>query len=162
MRRKCTCKQRTCLSTPALPERLLCSMFRKNDEFMSGLGLRYEPSVIVADEWQASASKLTVGQRMIPHVFICAADARPVNIQDRLPADARFKVLVFVGDITDSDTAARVRILADSLVAPAHFLKRYGHGGDNTVFDILCISASSKDAVDYTGGYSLTPNALRL
>ncbi|KAL1941310.1 hypothetical protein VTO73DRAFT_7522 [Trametes versicolor] len=132
------------------PERPLCSMFRKNDEFMSGLGLRYEPSVIVADEWQASASKLTVGQRMVPHVFICAADARPVNIQDRLPADARFKVLVFVGDITDKDTAERVRTLADSLVAPAHFLKRYGHGGDGTVFDVLCISASSKDAVDFT------------
>lgn len=137
-------------------------MFRKNDEFMSGLGLRYGPSAIVAGEWQASASKLTVGQRMVPYVFLCAADARPVNIQDRLPADARFKVLVFVGDITDKDTAARVHTLADSLVAPTHFLKRYGHGGDNTVFDVLCITASSKDAVDYTGGYSPTPDALRL
>ncbi|KAI0675874.1 FAD binding domain-containing protein [Trametes maxima] len=123
-------------------------MFRRNDGFMSGLGLRYEQSAIVKGDYQESASKLTVGEHMVPHIFLCAADARPVNIHDMLPADMRFKVLIFVGDMADGPTAEGVCDLADRLAAPKSFLRRYGHGG--RVFDVLCISASSKDAVDYT------------
>ncbi|KAI0628053.1 FAD binding domain-containing protein [Trametes polyzona] len=125
-------------------------MFRKNDEFMSGIGLQYAPSTIVVDQWQACATKLIVGQRMVPHIFLSAADARPVNIHDKLPADTRFKILVFVGDITDEVATGRIRGVAEKLSAPESFLQRYGHGGGDTVFDVLCISASNKDAVDYT------------
>ncbi|KAI0642306.1 FAD binding domain-containing protein [Trametes meyenii] len=123
-------------------------VFRENDGFMSGLGLRYQQSAIAVDDFQESASKLTVGKHMVPHIFLCAADARPVNIHDMLPADMRFKVLVFVGNMADKPTAADVRDLADKLAAPESFLRRYGHGGQ--IFDVLCVSASSKDAVDYT------------
>ena len=50
---------------------------------------------------------------MVPHIFLSAADARPVNIHDKLPADTRFKILVFVGDITDEVAAGRIRGVAE-------------------------------------------------
>ncbi|KAI0361721.1 hypothetical protein OH77DRAFT_1469669 [Trametes cingulata] len=126
----------------------LHDMFRRNGQFTSGIGIRYEPSPIIHKQHQEYAANLIIGERMLPHVFICAADARPVNIHDMLPADTRFRVLVFVGDITDQAIAADVRALGEQLEAPEGFLKRFGHG--RQLFDVLCISASSKQSVDWT------------
>ncbi len=126
-------------------------MFAKNTGFTSGLSLHYEPSAIVDNRFQTCASQLIVGERMLSIDFICAADARPVNIQDMLPADMRFKILTFVGNIADEATAARVRALAEQLAESDCFLQRYAHAGKDSAFDLICISASSKDDVDYTG-----------
>ncbi|KAJ3002531.1 hypothetical protein NUW54_g5798 [Trametes sanguinea] len=128
----------------------LHDMFRRNGQFTSGIGVRYDPSAIVHNAYQAAATNLIIGERMVPHVFICASDARPVNIHDMLPADTRFKVLVFVGDITDEEVAARVHSLGEKLSAPDSFLCRFGHGGISAVFDVICISASNKQNVDWT------------
>lgn len=107
--------------------------------------------MIVHTQHQSLASKLIVGERMIPHVFVQAADIRPVNIHDKLPSDTRFKLLVFAGDIADEETKAGLRALAERLDAPEGFLRKYGQGDYHKVFDILCICAAKKDNVDYTG-----------
>ncbi|KAI8995217.1 FAD binding domain-containing protein [Trametes punicea] len=127
----------------------LHDMFRRNGQFTSGIGVRYDISPIVNNTYQAFAANLIVGERMLPHVFICASDARPVNIHDMLPADMRFRVLVFVGDIKDEAIAAQVYRLGEQLAAPDSFLKRYARGGSNNVFDVLCISHASKYDVDW-------------
>ena len=44
---------------------------------------------------------------MPPQIIIRAADARPFELQDLLPADTRFKVLIFAGDFADAVKAAR-------------------------------------------------------
>ncbi|KAI0773242.1 FAD binding domain-containing protein [Trametes elegans] len=131
--------------TPGREERFR-EMFEKNADFMSGLTLRYEPSSIVNNQFQACAPQIVVGERIPPHVFICAADARPVNIHDMLPADTRFKIVFFVGDITDASIAELVQDLAGRLDKPGSFLQRH----DSRAFDVLCVSASSQHAVDYT------------
>ena len=55
--------------------------------FTSGIGVHYAPSSIINDVNQSLASKLIIGQRILPHVFIRCADARPYELQDLLPAD---------------------------------------------------------------------------
>ncbi|KAI0773243.1 FAD binding domain-containing protein [Trametes elegans] len=135
----------------------LHDMFRKNGQFTSGIGLRYNPSAIVHNQYQTHASQLIVGERMLPHIFVCASNARPVNIHDMLPADTRFKILAFVGNIRDTTVVERVRSLGEKLAAPDSFLCRYGHDGHSKVFDVVCISASSKHDVDWTD----FPTALR-
>ncbi|KAI0675863.1 FAD binding domain-containing protein [Trametes maxima] len=118
--------------------------------FTSGIGVHYEPSAITHAQHQAVASKLIVGERLIPHVFVRAADARPYDIQDVLPSDARFKVLVFTGNILDTAQAARVKALAEELDRPESFYHRFGHGDPSKVFDVLSISAAKKQDVNYT------------
>ena len=113
--------------------------------------MRYEASAIVNKQHQSCATKLVIGERMIPHVFVQAADIRAVNIHDVIPSDTRFKVLVFVGNVAVAETMARVRALADKLDAPNSFLHRYGQGDYHKVFDILCICAARKDEVDFIG-----------
>ncbi|KAL7280448.1 hypothetical protein ACG7TL_005378 [Trametes sanguinea] len=134
--------------TPDVSHEELHNMYMENGEYVSGVELQYAVSPVVVNDHQAVASKLSIGKRMIPHVFIGAADAVPVDIQDKLLADLRFKVLVFVGDITDKDVANKLQKLTEKLQEPDGFLGRYDHAGK--VFDLLGISASSKDAVDYT------------
>ncbi|KAI0730595.1 FAD binding domain-containing protein [Earliella scabrosa] len=117
--------------------------------FTSGIGVHYESSPITAHQHQSCASKLVVGERLIPHVFIRAADARPYNIQDLLPSDTRFKILVFAGNTANAAQAARVQALEEEMNRPEGFLKRFGRGEPTKVFDILSISSAKKQEVNY-------------
>jgi len=62
-------------------------------EFTSGIGVHYSPSTIVDPKHQKYAENLIIGKRILPQIFVRAADMCPVDIQDMLPADVRFKVL---------------------------------------------------------------------
>ena len=126
-------------------------MLETSHGFLSGIGIRYEPSIIVDPRHQSCATKLVVGERMIPHDFLGAANAIPVNIHDMLPSDTRFKILVFVGDISVEATMDRARALAERMDAPEGFLKRFGQGVHEKVFDVLCICATENDKMDFTG-----------
>ncbi|KIP05547.1 hypothetical protein PHLGIDRAFT_91984 [Phlebiopsis gigantea 11061_1 CR5-6] len=119
--------------------------FQTFGAFTSGIGIHYSPSAIVHTAHQAHATALVVGQRMLPHVFVRAADARPFEIQDLLPADTRFKLLVFAGDTTDAAQLARVRALATALEDGV-----YGRFGGAAVFDVMAVCAATKEKVNYT------------
>ena len=90
---------------------------------------------------------------MPPQVFIRAASGRPVEIQDLLPADTRFKILVFAGNISVKKDKDKLQALADSLNMSENFLRRHGRGdvGSWEVFDVLCFSSAKQDQVDYLG-----------
>ncbi|KAH9893347.1 FAD binding domain-containing protein [Cubamyces lactineus] len=115
--------------------------------FISGLGLRYGPSAIVNPEYQSLAPGLVVGERVVPQMFIGAADGQPFEIQDLLPADLRFKVLVFGGNISIQGDLERLKEVAIAMDAPESFLRRFGHG--DGVFDVLCFSSAKQETTDY-------------
>ena len=82
---------------------------------------------------------------MPPHVFVRAADMRPIEIQDLLPSDVRFKLLFFVGNLTETRTA-ELNLLAGELSKPSSFLCKYSPDGSiTTVFDIITIAAGKED-----------------
>ena len=141
--------------------RCVLRLFKTFNGFASGIGIRYAPSTLVRPAHQACAHKLIVGERMIPHTFVQAADVLPVNIHDHLPSDTRFKVLVFVGDIARPEVLARVRALAEEMGGPAHFVRRFGGQGDEyqQVFDFLCVCASKKEDVDWIGELAVEPRS---
>ena len=101
--------------------------------------------------------------RILPHVFIRAADARPFELQDLLPADTRFKILIFAGDTTLPAQKSRLEKLAEDIVGDEHgFLRKFGKGEGSDelwsdgkglgrdVFDVLVIGSAKKDKVNYT------------
>ncbi|CCM01361.1 uncharacterized protein FIBRA_03411 [Fibroporia radiculosa] len=118
--------------------------------FTSGIGVHYQPSAIVHTQHQSFASKLIIGQRMLPHIFIRAADSQPVELHDLIPSDTRFKVLVFTGDTTDTTQLDHVRALAEDMNGPQRFLKKFGHGNTSGVFEVLSISSAKKRYSNYT------------
>ena len=96
---------------------------------------------------QEHASKLIIGERVLPQTFIRAADMRPYEIQDLLPADTRYKVLVFAGDTSDVAQLERVRALATAVDSQSGFYRTFGSAD---VFDVLTISSAPKEKVNYT------------
>jgi len=116
--------------------------------FSTGIGIHYTQSAIVHNTNQAKAPGLVIGQRVIPQVFLRAADGRPYEIQDLLPADTRFKVLVFAGDSGNAERKVKLNKLAEEMKG---VLDPYAPAGDVTkVFDILTISTTKKEKVLYT------------
>ena len=84
-------------------------------------------------------------------MFVRAADGRPYELQDLLPSDTRFKILVFAGNTADTAQAARVQALAEAMGSPGSFLSKFGRGKQGRVFDVLSISSAKKAEVNYIG-----------
>lgn len=85
--------------------------FKTFGAFTSGIGIHYAESTIVNAKHQSVAKNLIIGQRMPPQVIVRAADARAYELQDLLPSDARFKILVFAGDTANPAQRAKVEKL---------------------------------------------------
>jgi len=86
---------------------------------------------------------------MLPQIFVRAADIRPIDIQDMLPADVRFKVLFFVGNLTET-RASELKLLAEESNKPSSVFRKYSLDGNiSTVFDIITITAGTKDDTNY-------------
>ncbi|KAI0339685.1 hypothetical protein BDW22DRAFT_1361261 [Trametopsis cervina] len=117
--------------------------------FTSGIGIHYAPSAIVNTAHQVAASNLVIGQRMLPHVFVRVADGRPFEIQDLLPSDTRFKVLVFAGNTTEEGQMSLVNAFATELEDKDGFFRRHGEENPSKMFDILAISSQPKDKLNY-------------
>ena len=85
---------------------------------------------------------------MLPHIFIRAADARPYELHDLLPANTKWKLLVFTGDIgpESPNQIQKVTQLAEKLGGTDGLLSRYADGA----FDTLTICATEKGQINYT------------
>ncbi|KIK79159.1 hypothetical protein PAXRUDRAFT_16476 [Paxillus rubicundulus Ve08.2h10] len=118
--------------------------------FTSGIGVHYGSSVIVADTHQSLASNLIIGERVPPQKFLRAADAWPFELQDLLPSDFRYKVLVFTGNFSDCRQKERAESLVKDLEKPESFLTKYGSAGSSgSRFDFITISKTRKEKVNY-------------
>lgn len=121
-------------------------VFQMFGEFSSGTGVHYAPSTITNTTYQSLAPNQLIGTRILPQVFIRVADARPYEIQDLLPADTKFKVLVFAGDTTQHEQLERVNQLAEDISTGEHgFLQKLNRDW----FDVWTISSGKKEKVNY-------------
>ncbi|KAG1795072.1 FAD binding domain-containing protein [Suillus plorans] len=133
------------------PEHFL-EIFKQFGGFTSGIGVHYDPSVATLDKNQELASGVVIGERFPPYKFIRAADAWPFEIQDLLPADFRFKLLVFTGDFSEPLQQARVESMVATMQKPESFLNRYAtssKGAENSRFDIITISKGRKEGFNF-------------
>jgi phenol 2-monooxygenase len=134
---------------PAIGTRLKLQICRAGSTFVtlySGIGIRYTKSSIVSGERQDIAHKLVLGERMHPATVVRAADGWPHNVQDLLPSDARYRVLVFAGNITEDNQLSRVRELSKALDTP--FWRKDSDAKKEDVLDILAFAHGVKSPVD--------------
>jgi phenol 2-monooxygenase len=89
--------------------------------------------------------------RTPPQIIIRAADGRPVELQDLLVADARFKILVFTGKPEGNDVLAAA---AQSLESTLNAV--YGDKYQDVV-DIITICVGSAMEMEY----NIVPAVLR-
>ena len=120
-------------------------IFQTFGGFTSGIGICYTDSLITNTQHQSYAKNLVIGQRILPQVFLRAADCRPFEIQDLLPSDARFKIILFIGDTSDSRQLGIINDLANELEGILGKLAPLGH--IFTMFDILAICSDTKTSI---------------
>ena len=88
---------------------------------------------------------------MPSRILIRAADYRPFELQELLPSDSRFKVLIFAGDTSHVSQRAKVAALATEMNATDGFLRSYSpHGNILAAFDIITISSAQNAIVRHT------------
>ncbi|OAX36141.1 hypothetical protein K503DRAFT_793556 [Rhizopogon vinicolor AM-OR11-026] len=147
-----TGKQRIAGNDDGLSHEEFRSAFKINSGFISGIGIHYASSAITNGKHQRCAPHLIIGERMPPQIFVCAADACPCEIQDMLPSDTRFKLLFFVGYLTE-ERARELDALSDEMRDPSCFLQKYGYPMEGTVqsmFSIITIVSGDKEDVEFT------------
>ncbi|RYP89855.1 hypothetical protein DL770_004007 [Monosporascus sp. CRB-9-2] len=164
--------------------------FRMSHMFMTGVGINYLPSVLTAkppddkpDErlpvaeatdttpgLSAAQSTTSLAANCKPGTrFPCAralsqADARPWELQQKMPSDGRFRMVVFGGDV--SSTAQRERVNSLGAWVGKSLLPRFPtvslsvgsnpHGGtvkfktetDPSVIDVLLVHSARRDGVE--------------
>lgn len=101
------------------------------------------------DSTQALAPKVKVGMRMPSVKVLNQSDARPWHLQERLPSNGTWRVMVFAGDVGDAGQKARMLRLADGLAAPTSFLRRYTPAAAryDSVFEVLTVHAAPRASV---------------
>ncbi|OAA63797.1 FAD monooxygenase [Cordyceps fumosorosea ARSEF 2679] len=128
--------------------------FTQGNLFASGTAVDYGPSAIVA-----KAGDLTSDQRLAPGIpvgvripsvkVLSQADARPWHLQELLPSDGRWRVVVFPGDVRDASRAERLRAVADDFEDGDSFLTRFtpADGPVDAVFEVLVVHSAPRTAV---------------
>lgn len=119
--------------------------FEKGNMFASGIAVDYGASVIVAKSGSGKeqgdgtdvlgdaklrivskpevATKLDVGKRMPSFKVLNQADARPWHFQELLKSNGRWRVVVFPGNIKDSQQKQRLDLLGEKLADSNSFLR---------------------------------------
>lgn len=130
----------------------------KGNKFASGTSVDYQPSEIVikSESSQSSpqnkphlATKLQVGPRLYSHQVVCLANARPYHLADLAPADGKWRILIFGGDIVGSSACGqRLESLSrflgeDRAKSPILRFTPFGQDSDS-VIDCITILASRR------------------
>lgn len=93
-------------------------LFVKAGRYTAGLATQYEASMITttATSQSSLAKNLTIGMRFPSARVVRVGDAKPMWLTGALPADSRWHLVVFGGDILDGDTATRLHKVRHSFV----------------------------------------------
>lgn len=123
---------------------------KPGDAAKQGDGTLVAQSVTIAPEEfaekQALATGIPVGKRFNSAQVLSQAGARPWQFQERLPADGRFRVVLFAGDVLAPAQKARVDAFCARLDAPDSFLHRTRPGNERVgnLIEVLTIHASKR------------------
>ena len=98
---------------------------------------------------QSLATEVLLGKRIPSVKILNQSDARPWHLQEVLPSNGRWRVLVFPGDIQDSDQNAKLHKLADGIDRPESFIHAHTPKGakSDEVIEILTVHASPRQNV---------------
>jgi len=84
--------------------------FVKAGRYTAGLTAKYDESCITTTQESASnlAENLVVGMRFPSAQVVRFCDARAMQVVKAIPADGRWRLIIFAGDIREADSAIRL------------------------------------------------------
>lgn len=145
--------------------------FVKGNLFASGIAVEYGASMIIARDGdskkqgdgtevfgqqerrahsrQELATRIRVGMRMPSFKVLNQSDARPWHFQELLRSNGTWRVVIFAGDIKNSDQRRKIDALGARLSAEGSFLKRFTPHGQryDSVLEVITVHASPRQEV---------------
>ncbi|EXJ73905.1 uncharacterized protein A1O5_02199 [Cladophialophora psammophila CBS 110553] len=128
--------------------------------FVAGITVTYAPSVLVDktshqknDHSTKVLSKtdlakgIHLGMRIPSYRVLNQADARSWHLQDRLPSNGQWRLLIFAGSMIDLAQRERVLAFADYLLSPLSILNTYA-SEDIPLFDIITVHSGPRTEVE--------------
>ncbi|EGN91589.1 hypothetical protein SERLA73DRAFT_100302 [Serpula lacrymans var. lacrymans S7.3] len=91
-------------------------LWRLHNMFTTGIGLKYSSSLIIPES-QELADGLRIGERFPPGALVRHCDWNPVDIQDLISYNGKFKMMLFPGDITQPAIADQWEQAIEKLTA---------------------------------------------
>jgi phenol 2-monooxygenase (NADPH) len=95
---------------------------------------------------QSLATEVKVGMRMPSFKVLNQADARPSHFQELLKSNGRWRVVIFAGDVSQSQQLDKIVKLGQNLSSSDSFLKRFTPAGEryDSVFELLTVHAAPR------------------
>ncbi|KAJ6789159.1 hypothetical protein PWT90_06035 [Aphanocladium album] len=106
--------------TEDLSNRGMKATYSTAAEFMAGVNVDYPESALTLKGNSANdylATGLSVGMRVPSARVISQSDARPWDMQTLLPSTGHFRIIIFGGDISESDLLERTNTVGEHLAA---------------------------------------------
>lgn len=122
--------------------------WEKSIRFTSGTGVEYLPNSIVlpASEKQGKlARNVKVGSHLENQQVFGAFNAHDVQLQAAVRADGRWRVIVFPGDVRDSDRLAAYTKLGEDLTALSTKYTPKGEDSDAVIQTLTVFDSPHKD-----------------
>ncbi|KAI1871577.1 uncharacterized protein JN550_004571 [Neoarthrinium moseri] len=118
--------------------------FVKAGRYTAGQALKYNDSIIVSSATSdvSLAQGLTVGMRFPAAQVVRFCDARAMQLVRALPADSRWHLVIFAGDIRHKAAAARLSQLAQSLDQIIRHFTPPDSDADSVINLVLVLSGS--------------------
>ena len=112
------------------------SVFLKGAMFASGLSVKYDSNILVAEDKIAvvngdatdgkeSASKIKLGMRFPSVQVLNHSSARPWQFAHFLRSDGRFRIVLFAGNLQKHEQLEKLKRFCDKLASPKSFLHRF-------------------------------------
>jgi phenol 2-monooxygenase len=152
--------------------------FEKGNMFGSGLAVDYGASILVAKAGDSAdqgdgtdvrpllnghtngvgnlvgkedlASNIKMGKRFPSFQVLNQADARPWHFAHFLKSDGRFRIIIFAGNLKDTQQFERVQTFGEKLAKPDSFIKQYTPPTKpiDSVIEILIIHSAPRCEVE--------------
>lgn len=127
-----------------------------NLPFSSTTAIEYEAGLLVAKQGGSIVSKqhlapgIHVGRRLTSHTVEKHANGESVEFGKSFPSDGRYRIIIFAGNISESNQMRRVEHLSQVLEVPAALVQRLEGCGvvPQDVFEILVLHSASRDEVE--------------
>lgn len=99
---------------------------------------------------QHLAQKVPVGMRMPSYKILNQSDARPWHLQELLPSNGTWRLLVFAGDLLVAEQFARYEALGRALDSENSFLRKYTPESAryDSVFEVLTIHSAPRANIE--------------
>lgn len=153
-------------------------VFEKGNLFASGTAVDYGASIIVAkpptrapnlsatqdargekelsqgtlslEGKQELATNIPIGMRLPSYKVLNQSDARPWHLQELLPSNGAWRILVFAGDILDSIQLARYHALGIAMDSANSFLRQFTRSDEpvDSVFEVITIHSAPRVGVE--------------